>query len=128
MQLNFYINFISTPAQSLSVVGEVSAPGTPLGSSLAGSGVDEDFDIDEDSNTLEDDDEYRGEAIESMPERIPKIKRYIIRNLFPLLLFCCCHFYYDICMIIDDFLLFIYIGRLFKQLFQVRHKYIRLFY
>jgi len=44
---------------------------------LAGSGVDDDYDIDEDSNNVDDDDEYKGEAMESMPERIPKIKRYM---------------------------------------------------
>ena len=41
---------------------------------FGGSGADEDDDIDEDSNTIEDDDEYKVEAVESMPERIPKIK------------------------------------------------------
>ena len=59
------------------MVGEGSAPGTPMGSSFGGSGADEDYDIDEDSNTVDDDDEYKVEAMESMPERIPKIKRYI---------------------------------------------------
>ena len=59
------------------MVGEGSAPGTPMGSSFGGSGADEDDDIDEDSNTIEDDDEYNVETVESMPERIPKIKRYV---------------------------------------------------
>lgn len=69
--------FSSTPVQSLSVGGGGSCPGTPLDSSLAGSGVDEEYDIDEDSNIVEDDYEYKSEAMESMPERIPKIKRYL---------------------------------------------------
>lgn len=64
----------------MSIVGEGSAPGTPMGSSFGGSGVDEDYDIDEDGNLIDDDDEYKGEAMESMPERIPKIKRYIFRS------------------------------------------------
>ena len=57
------------------MVGEGSAPGTPMDSSFGGSGVDEDYDIDEDSNIIDDDYEYKSEAMESMPERIPKIKR-----------------------------------------------------
>lgn len=69
------MNSNSTPAQSLSVVGEGSAPGTPIGSSFGGSGADEDYDIDEDSNIIDDDFDYKCEAMESMPERIPKIKR-----------------------------------------------------
>ena len=59
------------------MAGEGSAPGTPMGSSFGGSGADEDvdYDIDEDSNIIDDDYEYKCEAMESMPERIPKIKR-----------------------------------------------------
>ena len=57
------------------MVGEGSAPSTPLGSSFGGSGADEDYDIDEDGNIIDDDYEYKCEAMESMPERIPKIKR-----------------------------------------------------
>lgn len=71
------LNTNSTPAQSLSLAGEGSAPGTPMDSSFGGSGAEEDYDIDEDSNMIEDDDEYKVEAVESMPERIPKIKRYV---------------------------------------------------
>lgn len=49
-----------------------------MDSSIGGSGAEEeDYDIDEDSNMIEDDDEYKVEAVESMPERIPKIKRYV---------------------------------------------------
>lgn len=47
-----------------------------MDSSFGGSGADEDYEMDEDSNIVDDDDEYKGEAMESMPERIPKIKRY----------------------------------------------------
>jgi len=59
----------STSSQSL-VDG--SNPGTPQDSSLAGSGDDEMY---EDSINVGDDDDYQYEAMESMPERIPKIKR-----------------------------------------------------
>jgi len=51
---------------------EGSGPATPVDSSLAGSGDDEMY---EDSINVGDDDDYQYEAMESMPERIPKIKR-----------------------------------------------------
>ena len=61
--------YYSTSSQSML---EGSGPGTPLDSSLAGSGDDEMY---EDSINVGDDDDYQFEAMESMPERIPKIKR-----------------------------------------------------
>ena len=76
-----------------------------------------DDDIDEDSNTIEDDDEYKVEAVESMPERIPKIKvrtyycYVIIDHLFSVGIFI------DINHVI---FLLTYVRHLCKQLFQVR--------
>lgn len=67
--LPHYDTQYSTSTQSLL---EGSNPGTPQDSSLAGSGDDEMY---EDSINVGDDDDYQYEAMESMPERIPKIKR-----------------------------------------------------
>ena len=68
-----------------------------MDSSIGGSGAEEeDYDIDEDSNMIEDDDEYKVEAVESMPERIPKIKRYVHITVMLSVISCSARLYEDV--------------------------------